>query len=56
MLPTEVELTGEREIIRVALVAAFVCRLRARWTRIAVRVAGSSIGAIGLLLAGWALR
>jgi urease accessory protein len=40
----------------VALVAAFVCRLRAPWTRIAVRVAGSWIAAIGLLLAGWALR
>jgi hypothetical protein len=30
--------------------------LRAPWTRIAVRVAGSWIAAIGLLLAGWALR
>jgi hypothetical protein len=39
-----------------ALVAAFVSRLRAPWTRIAVRVAGSWFAAIGILLAGWALR
>lgn len=39
-----------------ALVAAAVVALRAPWARIAVRVAGSWIAAIGLLLAGWALR
>jgi hydrogenase/urease accessory protein HupE len=40
----------------VALVSAFVVRLRPPWTRIAVRVAGSWIAAIGLLLLGWGLR
>jgi hydrogenase/urease accessory protein HupE len=40
----------------VALVAAFVVALRPAWTRIAVRVAGSWIAAIGLLLLGWGLR
>jgi hydrogenase/urease accessory protein HupE len=39
-----------------ALVSAFVVSLRAPWTRIAVRVAGSWIAAIGLLLLGWGLR
>ena len=40
----------------VALAAAFVVALRAPWARIAVRVAGSWIVAIGLLLLGWSLR
>jgi len=40
----------------VALLAAFVVWLRPPWTRIAVRVAGSWITAIGLLLLGWGLR
>jgi urease accessory protein len=40
----------------VAIAAAFVVRLRADWTRIAVRVAGSWIAASGLLLLGWAAR
>jgi hydrogenase/urease accessory protein HupE len=40
----------------VALLAAFVVWLRPSWTRIAVRVAGSWIAAIGLLLLGWGLR
>ncbi len=39
-----------------ALVSAAVAALRAPAGRIAVRVAGSWIAAIGLLLAGWALR
>jgi len=39
-----------------ALVSAAVVALRPPWTRIAVRVAGSWIAAIGLLLAGWSLR
>lgn len=38
-----------------ALVAAFVVSLRAPWTRIAVRVAGSWVAATGLLLLGWRL-
>jgi urease accessory protein len=40
----------------VALAAALVVALRAPWTRIAVRVAGSWIVAIGLLLLGWSFR
>lgn len=39
-----------------ALVAAFVVWLRWEWTRIAVRVAGSWIAAMGLLLLGWVLH
>jgi len=39
-----------------ALLAALVVSLRADWTRIVVRVAGSWIAAIGLLMLGWALR
>ncbi len=42
--------------ILVALVAAFVIRLRPPWARIAVRVAGSWIVASGLLMLGWAAR
>jgi urease accessory protein len=40
----------------VALAAALVVAIRAPWGRIAVRVAGSWIVAIGLLLLGWSLR
>jgi urease accessory protein len=36
-------------------VAGFVVSLRAPWTRIAVRVAGSWVAATGLLLLGWTL-
>lgn len=39
----------------VALVSALVVSLKRPWTRIAVRVAGSWIAAIGLLLLGWTL-
>jgi hydrogenase/urease accessory protein HupE len=42
--------------VLVALVAGFVVSLRAAWTRIVVRVAGSWIAAIGLLMLGWSLR
>ncbi len=42
--------------VMVALAAALVVSLRAPAARIAVRVAGSWIAAIGLLLLGWALR
>jgi urease accessory protein len=42
--------------VGVALVAALVVTIRAPWGRIAVRVAGSWIVAIGLLLLGWSLR
>jgi len=40
----------------VALAASFVAPLRAAWARVVVRVAGSWIAAIGLLLLGWAFR
>jgi hydrogenase/urease accessory protein HupE len=40
----------------VALAASFVVPLRAAWARLVVRVAGSWIAAIGLLLIGWAIR
>jgi hypothetical protein len=40
----------------VALASALVVALRAPWTRIAVRVAGSWVAAIGLLLLGWSFR
>jgi hydrogenase/urease accessory protein HupE len=42
--------------VLVALAAASVVRLRAQWARIAVRVAGSWIVAIGLLMLGWSVR
>ena len=42
--------------VLVALAAALVASLEAPAARIAVRVAGSWIAAIGLLLLGWALR
>ena len=40
----------------VALAAAMVIAIRVPWGRIAVRVAGSWIAAVGLLLLGWTLR
>ncbi len=40
----------------VALIAAFVVSLRAPWTRIAVRVAGSWLVAISMLMLGWTFR
>jgi urease accessory protein len=40
----------------VAVAAALVVALRAPWARVAVRVAGSWIAAIGLLLLGWSFR
>lgn len=40
----------------VALASALVVSLRAPWARVVVRVAGSWIAAIGLLLLGWSLR
>ena len=42
--------------VTVALAAAMVVAIRASWGRVAVRVAGSWIVAIGLLLLGWSLR
>ncbi len=40
----------------VALLAGQVATLQGGWTRIAARVAGSWIAAIGLFMLGWALR
>ena len=40
----------------VALASAGVVSLRKPWTRIVVRVAGSWISAVGLLMLGWELR
>jgi len=42
--------------ILVAIVAAFVVSLKPPWTRIAVRVAGSWVAAMGLLMIGWFFR
>jgi hydrogenase/urease accessory protein HupE len=39
-----------------ALMAAFVVSLHRPWTRIAVRVAGSWVAAMGLLMIGWSLK
>jgi hydrogenase/urease accessory protein HupE len=39
-----------------ALFSALVVSLQAQWSRIAVRVAGSWIAAIGLLMLGWTYR
>lgn len=39
-----------------ALFSALVVSLRAQWSRIAVRVAGSWITAVGLLMLGWTYR
>ncbi len=43
-------------VVVVALVAAFVVSLRAPASRIAVRVAGSWLTAISMLMLGWAFR
>ena len=40
----------------VALIAALVVSLRGQWARITVRVAGSWITAIGLLMLGWTYK
>jgi hydrogenase/urease accessory protein HupE len=42
--------------VLVALVAAGVVSLHQQWTRIAVRVAGSWMAAMGLLMLGWFLH
>jgi urease accessory protein len=42
--------------VLVALAAALVVSMRAPWMRIAVRVGGSWVVAIGLLMLGWSLR
>lgn len=42
--------------VLVALAAGLAASVRAGWARVAVRVAGSWIAAIGLLALGWSLR
>jgi urease accessory protein len=42
--------------VLVALGAALVVSCRAEWARVAVRVGGSWVAAIGLLILGWSLR
>lgn len=42
--------------VLVALITALVVSLKAQWARIGVRVTGSWITAIGLLMLGWAFR
>ena len=40
----------------VAIVSAFIVSLKKPWTRIVVRVAGSWVAAIGMLMFGWLMR
>lgn len=47
---------GGAVFVVTALVAGQVVSLQKEWARIVVRVAGSWIGAIGLLMLGWAAR
>jgi len=42
--------------VLVALVSAFVVSMKPPWTRIVVRVAGSWVAAIGMLMIGWFIR
>ena len=42
--------------ILVAIASAFVISLQAAWTRVAVRVTGSWIAAVGLLMLGWLVK
>ena len=42
--------------VLVAVTGAFTVSLRAAWARVSVRVAGSWVAAIGLLMLGWSLR
>jgi hydrogenase/urease accessory protein HupE len=42
--------------VLVAMVSAFVLSLKPPWTRIVVRVAGSWVAAMGLLMIGWFFR
>jgi hydrogenase/urease accessory protein HupE len=42
--------------VLIAIGSAVVVSLRAAWTRVAVRVAGSWIAAVGLLMLGWLVK
>ena len=48
--------TAAAVLILTLLTAALAVSLRAAWTRIALRVGGSWIAAIGMLMLGWLLR
>lgn len=56
--PALLQLAGVSGVLFVltAILAGFVVSLRQAWMRIVVRVAGSWLAAIGLLLVGWSLR
>ncbi len=43
-------------LVTAILVSAFVVSLRAAWARIAVRVTGSWVAAVGMLMFGWMMR
>ena len=40
----------------VAIVSGFIVSLKKPWTRIVVRVAGSWVAAVGMLMFGWLMR
>ena len=40
----------------ITIVSAFIVSLKKPWTRIVVRVAGSWVAAIGMLMFGWLMR
>ena len=40
----------------VAIVSAFIVSLKQAWTKIMVRVAGSWVAAMGILMFGWLMR
>ncbi len=43
-------------LVTAILVAAFVVSIRSAWARIAVRVTGSWVAAVGMLMFGWMMR
>lgn len=43
-------------LVTAILVSAFVVSIRASWARIAVRVTGSWVAAVGMLMFGWMMR
>jgi len=47
---------GSAVFVLMALTASLIVPVRIPWLRIAVRVAGSWLAALGLLLAGWAMH
>jgi urease accessory protein len=47
---------GSAVFVVTAMVAAFVVWLQPAWARIGVRVAGSWIAAVGVLMVGWMIR